>query len=444
MTGIRVRERECLPMKIEPQSSASLHSEKRVQRTQAPPELNESQLQALSPAEIEQLRGYHGKVSEGLQQVRRLGVDAELHAGVAALQRLQSVPERTQLESRLVDLAKVGTHRLQAAPSAEQPDDKYSDHWRKLQDEFTSPLYGSVDDLLRFLRLTPAQAEKVRQLGERLTQAGKSPYDFTGLMGDIVHKHGTAVLAQVCDKLLAFLRDTQGSPQQPVNSIELALCALKDVGRPLDIDQRGKGTCVAASLQVRLAAEEPLRYVDMLTTLGKGQSFRLPDGSMLAPNMSWVGDSGDDRSLSAKIMQNAIMDLRGRPYHSDQKANQGMRDSEVERAEEKLFGYKDGDLDQDSEELFGWVTSKEDLWKYMEDDLARGRPVVVGFEGHEVLVIGIDKTRNPPDVILFSWGDSYAMSKPDFLKFVQHVNSVDDPGSDERRTPDRKKTVVSS
>ena len=137
-------------------------------------------------------------------------------------------------------------------------------------------------------------------------------------------------------------------------------------------------------------------------------------------------------------MQNVIMNLRGESYNSKEK-NGGMTRGQSETAAQDVFGYNWNEFDSEEPEL---LTSKQDMWDYIKDDLARGRPVSISFEGHALLVVGFDPTKRPQEVLISTWGSIHTMNLDDFLNHLKAVRHVDDPGRDNRDIPNNRRTQV--
>lgn len=419
-----------------------------------------SPVQSLSPAQQSAQQSYLNDVAGGVGQLRELRL-AELPPLVNRLTmgetlqaygRTESIPVRSLLEDRLQELARQGTALFRSpAPSPETEESKkkkksWVDDMHRQGGPTETDGPDPVEQLIKDLGLKPdsKEAGEVRTLSLKMWQCSRSRPKIHGYLRDIAKRHGVATLGKICEKLNAYLSAHWNDKARgaAIDEGELVECALRDVAHPTGIGQGGpqdgKNTCPASAIQCKTAAERPLQYIEMLTALASNQSYKLPDGSLLKPNNTWQGDAHDDRRLSEKIMQNALMDLRGRPYDS-KKDNGGMSRPETESVIEKVFGYSDGDFDLDTP---GRFTSKETLWAYVEDDLSRGRPVSVSFEGHSVMVIGYDPTSKPPNVLIATWGGVYTMALPDFLQNLQAVRSVDDDGRDNHKLPTDRKTVL--
>ncbi|MBF2052909.1 MAG: hypothetical protein IGS03_05505 [Candidatus Sericytochromatia bacterium] len=298
-----------------------------------------------------------------------------------------------------------------------------------------------------------SRAQLEQALGNRNTETVQRLLDHldeNGLlnsrtMTDIAtfsQRHGSQAVDQVAEQLLDFHQN--GNPIDGVSKDQIVRNALHDIAFPSDIDQGNYGTCGAAALQMKMALEQPADYTRALTALSQNENYRTPGGATMRPNNTWQQDNNDNRNMSARIMQNAIMNLArqgmiwdGSYDSADDENDSGLTRSQQNAALRQLTGNSDY-----TNESSGLITSRQDLYQYLEDDLSRGRATIVSFDGHAVLVTGLDKSSEPPEVILNSWGRQYAMSVDEFITHVRAVRSVDDRGWDEQQTPAGRLTQV--
>ncbi|MEK7433306.1 MAG: hypothetical protein AABZ74_09260, partial [Cyanobacteriota bacterium] len=68
--------------------------------------------------------------------------------------------------------------------------------------------------------------------------------------------------------------------------------------------------------------------------------------------------------------------------------------------------------------------------------------VGVSIKGHAVLAVGIDKTTNPAQVIMNSWGKRFSMSVDEFKQHVKAVKNKDDDGYDDKKTSAGSKVII--
>ena len=403
------------------------------------------------------LKEYRLKLLDDMESLNSLEIpelkkrleNSSLKHAIQSYTKAETVPERRIWELRLRELSVKDTRLVRAEQTQATADKKKESSWNddlKRVDDPENRSVANLSDLFKQLKIdeNSPQARALRNLTIQLWQQGERGSDILGYMLEIARDHGLNKLISICQTLEKYMSE-QWNKDGPVDIGELVSCALRDVAHPNGIGQDGKGSCAASSIQCKLAAERPEQYVEMLTKLASGKTYTAPGGQAIRPNESWVGDKTDNRRLSEKIMQNAMMDQRGRPYDSKKdisyKADdeEGMYDSEIETAIEKIFGFRDRAFDSASE---GYFTSKNDMWNYIQDDLARGRPVSVSFKGHAVLVTGFDPTQKPPQVLIATWGKSFSMDLDDFLRHVQAIRTDDNEGLDNRKLPTNRRTSV--
>ncbi len=175
-------------------------------------------------------------------------------------------------------------------------------------------------------------------------------------------------------------------------------------------------------MQMKLATEDPREYVSMLTALGQGLSYKMKNGSILAPNATWRGDSDDTRSASAKVMQNAFMGKMVPNYNSKTGKDVGASRPAQSDLASAIFNQK-----ITMHDVGPGGISKAAAGKLIENSLANGKSVSVSFKGHAVLVTGLDRTVPPPSYIIDSWGQQYRMSQADFDRNLEAVRAEDPP-----------------
>ncbi|MBC7475296.1 MAG: hypothetical protein H7263_13475, partial [Candidatus Sericytochromatia bacterium] len=151
------------------------------------------------------------------------------------------------------------------------------------------------------------------------------------------------------------------------NPKELISSTLHDISAPSDISQRDIGTCAGTSIQIQLALKDPIQYIKMIDTFAKNKPYKSESRAVINPNWTFKNEgkpeldkngkpfkdkSGNiqyhpetNRTISSKIMQNAIMDYADgkRKYDSassDENINSGLDDNEIKRGLEGVFPNK--------------------------------------------------------------------------------------------------------
>ncbi|MGE3724814.1 MAG: hypothetical protein AB7I41_04635, partial [Candidatus Sericytochromatia bacterium] len=136
------------------------------------------------------------------------------------------------------------------------------------------------------------------------------------LLKQFLGQHPPEVAAAAAEKLTTWLQSpvSKGAAIPQAQRADFLNGLLRDVAFPEDIDQGDKGTCAAAAIQMELTRKDPVKYLDLATTLAEGKSFKLletPQGEVrrLYPNTTFAKDKKDERLLSSRLIQNSFMNL---------------------------------------------------------------------------------------------------------------------------------------
>jgi hypothetical protein len=247
------------------------------------------------------------------------------------------------------------------------------------------------------------------------------------------------------------LEKFQSNPQSRLSDFErikLASSIFRDLAVPGMIGQGGKGTCAGATLQVIQVSAFPDTYLKMALSLAEGKPFMLPDGNTLKPNDDWRKGNAEDRQLSEAVLQNAFIDLMMGPgkYHSNLDTGDNMGAPSAGQQRSGLEALSGHSLDYDtSSTIMLWPLSKVSASSgmgFLEDDLARGRPVAVNIWGHAMAVVGMDKTGPETKVIVSTYGAQIEMPAKGLEKYLMHSITVDDEGSDNKRIAPGQRVVI--
>ncbi|MGV3524952.1 MAG: hypothetical protein ACO1RX_12050 [Candidatus Sericytochromatia bacterium] len=149
-------------------------------------------------------------------------------------------------------------------------------------------------------------APAVSALFDSLAAQGRLGEESLLSFEKIVGQHGQEV-AEAVSGQLNQLQSAPG-PLSAAERAELAQDVLRDLAYPAEIDQGTRATCNAAAAQGKLAITNPVRYSELVSTLGQDKPFE----STLQLNTTYANDPSDQRSLSARIVQNALMDYAQR------------------------------------------------------------------------------------------------------------------------------------
>lgn len=241
-------------------------------------------------------------------------------------------------------------------------------------------------------------------------------------------------LSQVLVDALTELSTAELSSDLSTQREILIQSVLQDIAAPETIMQGNKDTCVTTVGQIKLAIEDPVKYVRLMRSLvtGQGKPDFIPNnpaGETLRLKAHLAGDPSG-RSLSNQLFQTALMeygngantyneqaDLNTNPQRPTQ-TQSGLRDFENQNLMGALFAgeYQIFSLQQ------GLTPSV--LAKRIENAVTAGVPISTGMRwgesGHQVLVVGMD----PKQVLLInpqSMGSKFSMSRSDF---EQHLLSA--------------------
>jgi len=204
---------------------------------------------------------------------------------------------------------------------------------------------------------------------------------------------------------------------------------LHDIAYPTDIAQRQEGTCAATSVQVKLARENPQKYVEIATSLANGQnSNNISPNRKFDPefNNDFTNPNADSRTLSAKVMQNAFMDYAnaGKDWgsrESDSAIDGGLYDKEIDKLQTNLFGNTSVRENNDN------------TFKQIDESLAKGNSVPFSAfsvdpktnksTGHEMLLLS--KNQDDGSYNIFTWGRVEKMSESDLKKYLKTAQISD-------------------
>ena len=120
-------------------------------------------------------------------------------------------------------------------------------------------------------------------------------------------------LTNVFSKLTSMMKE-ENFDTRIGNKKELVIAALHDIAEPSDISQEGIGTCTGTTVQIQLALRNPKEYLTMIDSLAKNKPYTTVTNKQIPPNWTFTEEGKDNkpdsrRTISAKIMQNAIMDF---------------------------------------------------------------------------------------------------------------------------------------
>lgn len=304
---------------------------------------------------------------------------------------------------------------------------------------------GNVDELLKRLRMSPDSAD-----GKRLKEATKKLEPFLPAMDmlvslfEVVKRIGVSKAVTILSKMTQFAEEAKKSGRDPQQLYQFLSSLLTDVARPSEVNQRDSPTCGTAAIQVHLAGQDPVKYVNMLTTLASGKNFKAGDLTFKPPG-DWSKRPQDGRTLTAWMFQESLSNER-RDFTGKGESGTSLRDGA--RFTQELMGefwnpIKITDSGDGSKEMLAQI----------EDDIARGRSVSIRVSAgkdekgepayHAVLVVGVDKTTKPMRFEIVSWGERGWLTKDQLSSCLMAVRAADDWGFDSNKVPDgtKKETI---
>lgn len=325
------------------------------------------------------------------------------------------------------------------------------------------------------LQTDSANDPKINKLLETLKNNNMQNLENINYISKFLELHNKEGLANISEKLDNFINNDKS--QLPIEKkLELSKDILHDLSYISDIDQKNKGTCAAASIQMKLAFQNPDLYTDICTNLAEGKKFKLPDGSEMKPNKTFETDKEDKRTFSCKVMQNAFMEFgrESKEYNSNRSAdkaqdgvssnnakyNDGMKNTEIDKLSKSVFSGKE------QSKSHGLLTSKEaigskidsntykiqgreisgrldkDLYKEIEDDLSKGRMVSFSVDGHQMTITGIDKNVSPPSLTVNSWGKQFSITADNLIKVLKGVETSDDEAAVDKGKIESNQNII--
>lgn len=214
------------------------------------------------------------------------------------------------------------------------------------------------------------------------------------------------------------------------SSIELAMSALQDVAMPTNISQKNIGTCAGTSVQIQLALRNPLEYLNMLDKLSKNETYKSLSGNDITPNLTFSQEGVDynkvtERTISAKIMQNTIMDYADsteRNYDSS-KGDQGLNNYQTLKALKEIVNLSDIEPNDMMK-----MTPRQIIKSLVDSKPSWENPIEIGMSyaksgrdaRHSVNVIDIN---NKDVTIVNPWGRTETFPVEELQRNIIHVNS---------------------
>lgn len=217
---------------------------------------------------------------------------------------------------------------------------------------------------------------------------------------------------------------------------QLLADTVQEVCAPGAISQGQKNTCVATSIGIKVATDDPTEYVRLISGLASPEGSVVTKGGATLQREPKMPMQGDGRALTQQLLAPAFMELGNGLLDYDNGSATGSGDDW-----NRLFGHKvhPGMAPFEAKTLLEAVTgeswksvyalpSKTKALDAMEAQLAAGQsvPVLLALEltaWHGVLVTGTETREGVEYVKLQNpWGQEQEMTRADFEKHLLAVN----------------------
>ncbi len=299
--------------------------------------------------------------------------------------------------------------------------------------------FGTVDEMLKALKMSPdsADGKKLKEAAGKLERYFPAQ-DMLASLFEVVKRIGVSKAVTILNKMTEFAVEAKKCGRDSQQIYQFMSALLTDVARPGEINQRSSPTCGTAAIQVHLAGQDPVKYVEMMTTLASGKNYKAGDLTFKPPG-DWSKRPQDYRSLTAWMFQESLSNER-----RDFKGGSGTSDRDEARFTDALLGEFWNPI-----EVTNTGDGTNEMLRQIEDDVSRGRSVSIGVtcgkgaDGkqsyHAVLVVGIDKTSKPMRYEIISWGQRGWLTRDQLASCLSSVMAADDWGFDDDQVKDGTK-----
>jgi len=172
--------------------------------------------------------------------------------------------------------------------------------------------FGSLDQVLKELKLPPADAERVKASGKKLAGFLPDGYLLSSLY-ESIRRVGASKTITIVDKMAQFAVEAKAGGRSPQMIADFLNALFTDVARPTEVYQQSSPTCGAASIQVYLAGQDPVKYVDMMCSLASGKNYKAGGITFKPPPGEWKTLQPDGRNLTTWMFQESVNQERKDP-----------------------------------------------------------------------------------------------------------------------------------
>lgn len=304
-------------------------------------------------------------------------------------------------------------------------------NWKSDMEDLVDP-----DDIIRKEKSSFRKSELTDDNSKELFELAGSSKEIGHYITEI-YENNPQEASEICKSLSDYIKNESSSSalfNDPKLKKEYVKNVLRDIAYPTDIYQGNNGTCGATAVQVKLAKEDPKKYVEIATSLADGNSWH-----GIEPNRKFESN-GDTRNLSSQVIQNAFMDYaNGDKDWGSRKVDEAVKDSNGNIIKEGIDGgITDNQIDKLQTTLFGDATvldtrkkSTDKVFQEIDASLENGDSVPfsafsidpkTGKEvGHEMLIL--DKTGDTYRI--FTWGEERTISEVDLRKHLRTAQIAD-------------------
>lgn len=432
-------------------------------------QLSLAEVQQLSRADLQKAGELFGVEKQTLDKIwQKLQLLVQLKQGQPAASVLRSQPTGSDFASGMRYLDDPSEMALKAAAGKSLATARQELAPAEQQVPALRPL---IQQLQKLKQLTPQNLVLLKQFIDQHPQQAQPSLELLNKWLNQPPSQGAAISARERPAFVAAL--------------------LKDLAFPDDIDQGEKGTCAATGIQMELARRDPQQYLKFATTLAEGQAYRLldtPAGEVrrIYPNTSYRQDKADTRSLSARLLQDSLMDtghmagenetfalINGQVKAYDSRMSvdsaQGLDESEVLKNAAKRYpelkqqspevlarlgdGLSEAEIEYLGQGFFGnhWhdaaaayhesqvvpnpekpaetitvkrVARPEALFARIDAALAQGQTLTIGSEDHVMLLTGKTERAGKAVYVVSSWSGRYLMTPEALQQRLTNVFSA--------------------
>jgi hypothetical protein len=173
-------------------------------------------------------------------------------------------------------------------------------------------------DIFRFLK-SQSQDELLINFFNFLRQVNRKYFssvnEITFYSHELIIANQSGFCIEVINKIflkLTGMLDSNYDKRIEGDSLTLVGSCLRDIAFPASISQQMLNTCSATCIQHIMSIKEPLEYLNIIDALAQNNSYFSLNKKVMDPNWSFNSSFSpfpDSRSITAKIFQNAVMDL---------------------------------------------------------------------------------------------------------------------------------------